>query len=245
MVAAAIGNAEQQRAFEQYILEETVYAATPEARPEGVITLQQGTTLGILGVTLNDGRQATALFTSPARIAATFGTVGYVAMPGRELFALIRKDAAVLNPGHAYSVVWEPAVMSALLGVPTEHKIAAGTQMMLGTPKDVPEQLVIALKNAFSPLSEIGAAWLALAVWPDNGSQSWYLDVRSDAVDQESARRALSAAVKGLDLHGKPVDMAIHPTATPEGTGIVIIDGRANTPPSDTPKKGFFTRLFG
>jgi SseB protein N-terminal domain len=112
LVAAAIGNSDQQKAFEKFILDETLYFATPEVHPEGNITLQVDTSIQLLNATLDDGRQAAAVFTSPQRVGETFGEVGYMGLQGRTLFEMIRAKPAVLNPGQTYCVVWEPSAMA-------------------------------------------------------------------------------------------------------------------------------------
>jgi hypothetical protein len=69
LVVAAHGTTEQQIAFERFILEETLYVATPDAQPERMVTLAQGTKLQLLNVKLHDDRLATAVFTAPQRAA--------------------------------------------------------------------------------------------------------------------------------------------------------------------------------
>jgi hypothetical protein len=241
LVAAANGNVDQQRAFEKFIVDETLYVATPEVSSEGMVTLQADTKVQLLNVQLNDGRQAAAVFTSPQRVGETFGEVGYMGIQGRALFEMIRSQPAVLNPGQLYGVVWEPDSMTAMLGLPIERVVQKETQVMLGIPADPPTELIDRLKATFSAIPQIDAAWLALAVWPETQEQSWYLDVRTTTSDNELIRRALPKAIDDVDLKGYPLDMVINLTDHSEGAGIGIVENRHDV----LPKKGLLRRLFG
>ena len=241
LVAAANGSLDQQRAFEKFIVDETLFVATPEVHPEGMVTLQADTKVQLFNVQLNDGRQAAAVFTSPQRVGETFGEVGYMGIKGRTLFEMIRAQPAVLNPGQPYGVVWEPESMAAMLGLPRERVVQKDTQIMLGIPADQPTELIDRLRAAFSTIPQVDAAWLALAVWPETQEQSWYLDVRTTTSDHEPIRRALPAAIDGVDLKGHPLDMVLNPTEHSEGTGINIVENRHTV----LPKKGLLRRLFG
>ena len=242
LVAAATGGPEQQKAFERFILDETLYVATPEVpAQEDVTVVQEGTSINILHVPLNDGRQATAVFTSPQRVGQTFGQVGYMGIQGRALFDMVGANPALLNPGQAYGVLWEPEAMAAMLGMSIPRTLQKDTQVMLGFPSDPPTDLIARLKTAFDAVPQVQAAWLALAVWPEEKTQSWYLDVRTSSPDHDPVRRALSAAIDGADLMGRPVDMVIHPVGGADGAGIVVMATRSPEPP----KKGFFGRLLG
>lgn len=254
LVAAATGDAAQQKAFERFILDETLYAATPEARPEGTFVAEAGTTLDLITITLDDGRTATPLFTSPQRIYETFGEVGSVGIRGRVLFEMIRANPALLNPGQAYGVLWEPETLSGLIGLPVERVLKKATQVTLGSPADPPHDLVQRLRTALSAVPQVQAAWLALAVWPDTQEEAWYLDVRTASPDHESIRRALPPAVEDADMQGRFLDMVINPTGQGEGIGIPLVGpggagpwpGPAGQPPkAASGQKDWLKRLLG
>lgn len=242
LVAAATGDAQAQKAFERFILDETLYVGTPEAREEGVVTLTATETVQMLTVLLDDGRTATAIFTSPQRVAEAFGTVGYMGLQGRALFEIIRAGPAMLNPGQPYGVIWEPENLSAMIGLPISRTVQKDTKVLLGFPADPPTDLIDRLKAAFAAVPQIEAAWLALAAWPESESQSWYLDVRTASPDHEPIRRVLPGAIEGSDLKGRPVDMIINPASKADGAGIVIVEPRAAKSPA---RKGLLARLFG
>lgn len=242
LLAAANGDLEQQKAFERFILDETLYVATPEAPAEESVTVSQGESIRLLNVLLDDGRQAAAVFTAPQRVAEAFGEVGAIGIQGRILFEMIRATPAVLNPGQPYSVVWEPDTMAAMLGLPAERVVTRETKITLGFPADPPMELIERLRTVFATVPEVEAAWLALAEWTETGAQSWYLDVRTSSADREPILRALPSAVEGAEMDGRPLDLVINPVAQAEGLGIVIVE------PGDRPKtakkKGLLGRLF-
>ena len=244
LIAAANGDAQAQKAFERFILDETLFLATPEApEQEESRVLETDTTVKLLNVPLDDGRQAAAVFTSPQRVYEAFGEVGYMGLQGRALFEIIRAGTAVLNPGQLYSVVWEPDAMAAMLGLPVQRVIQKDTRLMLGSPAEPPLDLIDRLKEAFAGVPGVEAAWLGLAVWPEDQTQTWYLDVRTDSPDRDPIQRALGTAMDGADLKGRPVDMIVKPTRDADGVGIVLI---APTGPTASPrKKGWLGKLFG
>jgi hypothetical protein len=243
LLAAANGDLEQQKAFERFILDETLYVATPEAPAEETVTVSQGESIALLNVLLDDGRQAAAVFTAPQRVAEAFGEVGAIGIQGRILFEMIRATPAVLNPGQAYGVVWEPETLAAMLGLPTERTIEKETRILLGSPADPPAELVDRLKATFGGVPHVEAAWLALAAWPETQTQSWYLDVRTSSADHEPIRRALPDAVEGADMHGRPLDLVINPVGQTEGVGIVIVEPAGRPEPAK--KQSLLGRLFG
>jgi len=235
LVAAANGDAEQQRAFETFMLGETLYVGTPEVPVEGSVTFSQGETIRLMNIPLEDGREAAAVFTSPQRVAEAFGEVGYIGIEGRILFEIIRATPAVLNPGQTYGIMWEPEALAAMLGLPVERVVKKDTQIMLGSPAEPPTELVGRLKAAFGAIPHVDAAWLALAAWPETGDQAWYLDVRTSRADIDPIRRALPAAIDGADMKGKPLDMVINPVGQSEGVGIPIVELRARPSAPVTP----------
>jgi hypothetical protein len=247
LIAAATGDKSQQKAFERFILDEILYAATPEAQPEGSFVAEAGTSLALITIRLEDGRIATPVFTSPHRIHETFGEVGSVGIQGRVLFEMIRANPAWLNPGHAYGVLWEPETLSGLIGLPVQRVIKEATQITLGSPANPPHDLVGRLKTALAAVPQVEAAWLALALWPATQEEAWYLDVRTSSADHEPIRRALPAAVDGADMQDKVLDMVINPAGRDEGVGIPIVE-RSNSGPRPTPsadRKSWLKRLLG
>lgn len=118
LLAAATGDPAQQMAFERFILDETLYVATPETFAEGTVVADAGTSIDLITIRMDDGRIATPVFTAPPRIFEMFGEVGSVGIQGRVLFEMIRANPVWLNPGQVYGIVWEPETLSSLIGRP-------------------------------------------------------------------------------------------------------------------------------
>ena len=252
LVAAATGDAAQQKAFERFVLDEILYVATPEPQPEGTFVADAGTTIDLITISMEDGRIATPVFTSQRRIYEAFGEVGSIGIKGRALFEMIRANPAWLNPGNAYGVLWEPETLFGLIGLPVERVIKEATQIMLGSPADPPHDLVRRMKASLAALPQVEAAWLALAMWPATQEQAWYLDVRTSSADHEPIRRALPAAIDGADMQGKFLDMVVNPAGQDEGIGIpIIVPANSGPRPKSGPpspavaKTSWLKKLFG
>ncbi|KQW82531.1 enhanced serine sensitivity protein SseB C-terminal domain-containing protein [Brevundimonas sp. Root1279] len=248
LVAASRGDPAAQAAFAQTLPDETLYVGTLDKVPEG--TLQASTPMRVLSIELKDGRRATAVFTAPERMLAAFGEgVGCLALPGRKLFEMIRADPAVLNPGQPYGVMWEPASLEALAGLPARRLVeptaapqpAPGgqqePQVLLGAPAEVPTELMARLKALLDPLPQVRAAWLALAYWPGATNTVWHLDVRCDG-DAEPIRRALGSSPLPTD---RKLELILNAPGGEDGVGLPVVAVRA----AGKGKKGLMGRLFG
>ena len=207
--------------FVRRLLTGNLLAATPEA-PERheQRTIDQGESLLILNVTLQDGSTLPAIFSSEQRVAECFGVgTGFVAMQGSILLGIVQDNGAVLNPASAYGVRWSPDDLAAMLGRPVRRTVERDTQITWGTPAHLPEPLVAALDRALKDDARVREAWLALAYWPESDDWSWYLDVRSDSPPDEISPFLADACRPEL-REGKPLDIVVSPGV--DGTGIGI-----------------------
>lgn len=207
--------------FQNALLEADLYAATPDApRSPGARTVSGGEQLSLLNVRAPDGSPVAAIFTAQQRIVEVFGMgTGFVAIRGEDLLSLVAGQGAWLNPGFPYSVYWTPQELSAVLGKGQQRTIEQETQVMLGVPAEPPSALVAALQAVLGQDDRIVEAWLALAHWPEEGSSSWYLDVRTD-LDGSAVRDLLAETFRHADYAGKPLDMVVNRPGDREGVGI-------------------------
>lgn len=243
LIAAANGGPEERAAFERALADEALFVATPEDFSDGRPTPEPGGRLTLFSVPLNDGRSATALFTAAERIGGFAGPdSGVLQIPVKVLFEMISSGPAYLNPGHQYGVLWEPTSLALIAGVPLQREIKRDTQLLLGTPTDVPTQLMAQLSRTFGPLPQVQAAWLALAHWPETDERGWYLDVRADG-DPEPIRRALGEMMRQAETRGLPLDMVINKPGGKDGVGLLLGAGRKT--PAKPEKKGWLGKLFG
>ncbi len=206
--------------FNSLLLESNLYAATPEMPDKhfsGV--LEKGSRLDLLTTATPDGAMVAALFTSIGRVSEAFGAVGYVAAPAENLLDIVSKTGAILNPGLAYGVHWQPRDLGALLGKPEPRVIGQETTLRLEIPSDRPEALVRDLRAILSADPHVDEAWLALAVWPQQAERSWYLDIRT-RLDVQEVRTMLQRVLRAGPFDGLPLDMIVRPAA--EGAGIGI-----------------------
>jgi hypothetical protein len=217
---------DQRRAFTEALLTEQLYVVTPDDRPDGDQVLGADTRISLAMVPLEDGGAATAVFTAAERVAQIYGVGSrYIALKGRDLIEMVSANPMLLNPGLAYGVLWSPDDLAMLLGKPVEHEVGEDTQLMLGTPAQRPDQLIMRLAEAFHPEAGVEAVWLALAQWPGREDFAWYLDVRSD-LPRDRLRDLLTRALDGADLRGLHLDMSVQPTGGAPGTGIAVVEPR-------------------
>lgn len=207
--------------FTRHILTAQLLFATPNApgRP-GEHTLEAGESLAILNITRDDGKTFPAVFTSPARIAEALGEgTGYVAMLGKTALEIVQANGAWCNPHSAFGVVWAADDLAAMLGKPTSWTVDKDTRVLLGVPKEMPTQLIARIEQIVLPDPRIEEAWLALAQWPERGSFSWYLDIRTSAAREEIAP-CFAGVMDGIDASPQELDMRIAASDGGAGSGI-------------------------
>lgn len=212
--AATSGGAAERAAFEQAMMTHPLWAAlTPEpGDAEDMIRLRS--------VTEADGRVATALFTSRERAVATCGAeVEPRAWPGRALLETVRRNPAILNPGHALGVRWTPEAIHRLLNqgrvrpMPTE----------VAAPGELPEGLMEGLTRELTGEPTIRAVWLGAAKW-EGGENGFLLDLRADP-SEVAIPALIHRALEGVPLDRR-LDVVVGSPSEPDGKGAVVVGKR-------------------
>lgn len=223
LMAAATDPA-QRTAFQQALLKADLYAATPEPPASaGSRTLEADEQVQLMNVAAPDGTPVAAVFTSQARVAQAFGPgTGYIGVNGEVLLGLVAGQGAWLNPGSSYGVRWTAEELAAVLGNPVRRTVTKDTQVMLGVPAEIPHALIASLRDALGADPRVCDAWLALAHWPEAGTWSWYLDVRTD-LSPDDVNGLLAGVFSGADLGGRPLDMLVNPPGKAEGAGLRVV----------------------
>jgi hypothetical protein len=225
LMAAALDPA-RRVAFQQALLQADLFAGTVDAPArEGWRTTGAGETLRLVSVTGADGAAVPATFTSQARVAEVLGPEArFVQMNGARLLEMLARDGAVLNPGLGYSVQWSAQELAGVLGGPVARTLAAGTDVLLGSPARRPEALIKDLSAVLGADRRIEAAWLALAQWPAAGESAWYLDVRTRLAPDE-VNALLAGVFQRADFAGRPLDMVVKAPGGGDGVGIAVAPG--------------------
>lgn len=214
LVATTSGGAAERAAFEQALMAHPLWAAlTPEpGDAEDMIRLRS--------VTQADGRVATALFTSRERVVATCGDeVEPRSWPARALLETVRRNPAILNPGHALGVRWTPEAITRLLNLGRIRPMPTDMQV----PTDLPEGLVAGLERELAAEPTIRAVWLAAARW-EGGENGYVLDLRADP-SEVAIPALISRALEGVPLDRR-LDVVVGSPAEPDGTGLVVVGRR-------------------
>jgi hypothetical protein len=124
-----------------------------------------------------NGHSCVAIFTSEARI--TPGTK-YLIMPAKAFFEMTRGSFVMLNPGSAYGKEFVPDEIARLLNgtmfQPMErYVVQKATQVMIGTPKDYPTELVEALSRLYKKSPAVERAWIAFYHNPERDKEGCML----------------------------------------------------------------------
>lgn len=215
--------------FQLALLETDLCAATPDAPEATELRIaEEGEHMKLLNVRSPDGAPVTAIFTAPERIVEVFGIgVGFVAIKGEDLLSMVVNQGAWLNPGFPYSVYWSPEELATILGRPVRRTVNKDTQILLGVPADPPTALIAALRAKLNSNTHIVEAWLALASWPEDGSSSWYLDVRT-CLAPATVQDLLAEIFKRADYAGRPLDMILNEPDAGEGIGIRLVPAQTH-----------------
>lgn len=226
------------RAFEQALASVDLYVAPDgatlsgiEPGASGMRTLRPDQTLDIKGVSLDDGRNAAAVFTDPARLRVQFGEDAvFIAMNGRHVLNLFHEGPIILNPGSPRVMLFQKDDIAALLAGAAQadgERQAGGRpsgKVQLHMPQIRPTVLVERLTRAFGPVGGTGvtAVWLARAVWPDVQQEGWFLDVRTTR-PMDEVRAMVQRAVTGIAFGQESLDVSVEAPGAQDGVGIRIV----------------------
>jgi hypothetical protein len=223
LLVQAATDPSRRRPFTDRLLDSQLLVATPEPPEAPGERISEGETIKIVNVQAPDGSHVPAVFTSELRLARWFSEgTGWVGIEGRALFEIISAAGASINPGEAYGVVYSPEDLAQLLGKPERRVLTENTNVLLGSPAEVPNDLIAHLRPALAGDARITAAYLALAHWPDAADTSWYLEIGSDA-DADELAPAIGAAMENAPFGGKLLDVVVRPPMELSGTGIRLI----------------------
>jgi hypothetical protein len=174
---------------------------------DGKVVIPAGISL-VLATAARGEEVLIPIFTAPSRARAWYAGEHLVAPEkARDLFARHPGVAFVLNPGSDYGKEFLPSEIERMLAgrIDGDINIAAETKVLLGHPKDRPDELIAALTRELTPLKSVRGAWLMLASIEGQPEQSWMLGVDQTG-DWQSVREAISRAVAGDVLQGKFLD---------------------------------------
>ena len=119
-----------------------------------------------------DGRLHAPIFTSVERISAVVPKeVGFVAMKGEAVFAMLSGKDLVMNPGAEYGKIFTAyeveSIVNGSVFNPQETLDVGGKQILLGQPKDYPRHITDALSRFFARSRDVKAAYVAHAFMAD------------------------------------------------------------------------------
>jgi hypothetical protein len=89
--------------------------------------------------------------------------------------------------------------------------------------------LIAKLTKTLSATADIKGAWLALAYWPDQKEWAWFLEIHTSA-EHQALETIIDAAMQGVDMEGKLMDISFLPPDAPPGKGIELLRASSRTP---------------
>lgn len=132
--------------------------------------------VGIVNIEFG-GRSCVPFFTSEVRLPA--GTE-YLILEAKAFFEITRGAYLVMNPGIPYGKEFFPEEVAGLLDgtlfAPREsHVVQQATQVLIGQPKDYPDELVKALSRLYANTSAVRRAWVAFYHNPERDPEGGLL----------------------------------------------------------------------
>jgi hypothetical protein len=218
LLVAASSDPAQRAAFLHAMLAGPVCALTDQQVPADLTKVDPRKSFKIAGVQAPDGQPATPIFTAPERAPETFPGMFPLCLKGSILFARMRGQRVVLDPGQPYGVLWTADDVDHILGVERTASIA---NVQFTTPEKPPAALVAALKSKLGGIADIKGAWLALAYWPEQKEWAWFLELHTDAA-HKPIEDVLDTITLHVDMEGKPMDTSFLPPDAPPGKGIAL-----------------------
>jgi hypothetical protein len=151
--------------------------------------IPQDTKIGIANIEFG-GRPCVPFFTSETRLPA--GTE-YLMLDAKALFEITRGTYLVMNPGLAYGKEFFPDEVAGLLDgtifEPQERYVAKkAMQVLIGQPKEYPQELVEALSRLYASHPVVNRAWVAFYHNPERDAEGGLL-IALDIADPKDMER--------------------------------------------------------
>jgi hypothetical protein len=166
LIKASTDPAERPR-FYQVLAAANVFVITPGVVPAEAeaTTLAPGTLLNLSMIEFG-GKSCIAFFSSLTRLQAILQSeVGYIQTNALALLKITKDTPLVLNPGSEYGKEFTPeevaSIVNGTVGQTTVHTTERPTEVLLGQPKDYPQEMVDTLIRLFRGLPEVERAYLA------------------------------------------------------------------------------------
>ena len=160
-----------------------------------------------------DGKTLVPVFTSLERLNESVShPTTYIQLNGRALLELLDAHATVLlNPGCSVGKEMPPEELKALLDgtlfdLPTTQRLAPGTPVKIGAPKEKPEALIGALRTLFAKHPDVHAAFLASIQVPGSKEPPHFVIGLLGDGDVRPVIAEANLVAKNLLAPGEPLD---------------------------------------
>ncbi len=165
--------------FYQTLLESNIFVigrADEDAPIEEVFTAPEGSKLHIANFDKPDGSHYIPFFTSINSLQKVLQQeTEYLSLPCKSFFELTTGSTLILNPGSDYGKEFLPSEVAALLEIGSNQRaqqrvIERATKVLLGQPKDQPQEMLNALSRLFEKRPEVESAYMCQMLDPSSES---------------------------------------------------------------------------
>lgn len=198
--------------FYRILLESEVFVlGHSDALGEGRAEIPAGAKLSIVHWEKKDGTPVIPFFTSLTALRQSLkDEAGFLGMPARSLFEMVKGKTLVLNPASSHGKEFFSQEIESLLALglnhsPVQRVIEKPTQVLLGQPSNYPTQMVESIKTLLARHPNVDAAYLCLMQEPTVQTPSLVVGF-SGAGDISRAMAEAGSVAADTALRGTPVD---------------------------------------
>lgn len=198
--------------FYRILLESEVFVlGHSDALGEGRAEIPAGAKLSIVHWEKKDGTPVIPFFTSLTALRQSLkDEAGFLGMPARSLFEMVKGKTLVLNPASSHGKEFFSQEIESLLALglnhsPVQRVIEKPTQVLLGQPSNYPTQMVESIKTLLARHPNVDAAYLCLMQEPTAQTPSLVVGF-SGAGDISRAMAEAGSVAADTALRGTPVD---------------------------------------
>jgi Ca2+/Na+ antiporter len=172
LLVEAATKPEERPAFTKLLLNSTVYVLGTTGEGAGARVLQTGEKLHLVKWQRDGGEPCIPFFTSLETLQKSIESAqSYLAIPARDLFDVTQGAHLFLNPKSEHAKEFLPHEISNMLETgfgqkPNTYIVEKSTQVLLGQPKNYPNEMVEAIKKICAKYSEISQAYVGTIINP-------------------------------------------------------------------------------
>lgn len=190
------------------------------------LIVREGEQIHLQHVPLQDGTSPVAFFSSLHALERFIeAEEPYLRLPARAFFEMTLGQDLVLNLGSEYGKFFTPEEIQSLLedGLPgacNRQVVEEDMQVLIGSPREMPYDIMDVLKRYFLKDAHVSAAWIAMIHMPSSGNRAelCFGIECEESVYEHTCEAAMTTVTHLLSPERTLLAFHVNPTA-PEGPG--------------------------